>query len=255
MYPGIDFIDGVPFSKHMPRAFRHLPRFERDDTPEQRAAKVAAFDQRALWRYTPHGASRDGLSRRWMCPFCAGRLGIVDGTPHRKNVRIATGAPLVELPEGHACCEGTVTLPDDAVELEQAAGMLWGTTAHTTAYGQRALVENTNNLLHDKFVRLDRNYTKLMGLAKRKFVLAFLLAGVNRKIAEAWEAKEAAREDWERRVAVYDAEQRGETTLAPSAAALRKRRSREALRTRRDSGKPAPVGRRSGAARLPASRQ
>lgn len=161
----------------------------------------------------------------------------------------------MELPDGQACCDGMVTLPDDAVELEQAAGMLWGTTAHTKAYGQRALVENANNLLHDKYVRLDRGYTKLMGLAKRKFVLAFLLAGVNRKIAQAWEAKEAARADWERRISVHEAEQRDETTAAPSAAALRKRRSRAALRARRDSLGPTPAGSRRGVARLPASRQ
>ncbi|WP_449385433.1 hypothetical protein [Cellulomonas soli] len=255
IYPDIDFIDGVPFSKHMPRELRDLPRFERDDTPEQRAAKTAAFDRRALWRFTPHGAARNGLRRRWMCPFCAGRLGLVAGTPRRKNVRIATGAPLVELPEGQACCDGMVTLPDDAVELEQAAGMLWGTTAHTKAYGQRALVENANNLLHDKYVRLDRGYTKLTGLAKRKFILAFLLAGVNRKIAQAWEAKEAARQDWERRMTTYEADRHGETKPAPSAAALRKRRSRAALRAHRDSVVPAPAGRPRGAARLPASRQ
>ncbi len=52
-----------------------------------------------------------------------------------------------------------VTLPDDAVELVHAAGMLWGTSAHTSVYGQRALVENANNLLHDNYVRPDRGYT------------------------------------------------------------------------------------------------
>ena len=256
IYPGIDFVDGVPFSKHMPRELRDLPRFERKDTPEERAAKSAAFDRRALWRFTPHGTTRDGSRRRWMCPFCAGRLGIVDGAPRRAGVTIAKGAPLVELPAGESCCDGLVTLPDDAVNLEQAFGLLWGTTAHTTVYGQRSLVENGNNLVHDKYIRLDRGYTKLMGLANRKFALAFLLVGVNRKVAHSWEAKMAVRDDWLRRMAEHEAEKRGESPKQPSAATLRKRRSRAAQRARRPENGPARAdGRPRSAPRVSASRQ
>ncbi|GIG21758.1 hypothetical protein Cch01nite_24820 [Cellulomonas chitinilytica] len=257
IYPSIDFIDGVPFSKHMPQELRDLPRPERDDTPEERAAKTAAFDRRAIWRFTPHGTARDGARRRWICPFCAGRLAIADRVARKANVTIAVNATLVELPEGETCCDGIVTLPDDAVHMEQAFGMLWGTTAHTVVYGQRALVENANNLLHDKYARLDRGYTKLMGLAKRKFVLAFLLAGVNRKIAQAWEAKESAREEWQRKTTAYEAQLRGEPAAAPpSADVLRQRRYREAKRARKATAAPtAPTGRSRTAARVAASRQ
>lgn len=75
IYPSIDFIDGVPFSKHMPRELRDLPRFERDDTPEERAAKTAAFDRRALWRFTPHGAGRDGAPPALDVPVLRGPPG------------------------------------------------------------------------------------------------------------------------------------------------------------------------------------
>ncbi|CAL8979489.1 hypothetical protein CELL_03200 [Cellulomonas sp. T2.31MG-18] len=252
IYRDIDFIDGTPFSKHMPPELRSLPRLESHDTPQEREAKIAAFDRRAIWRWTPFGSTSDGLRRRWQCPFCAGRLRIADRPTRRANV----SAPVVELPDGVACCAGTVTLPDDAVHLEQASGLLWGTSAHTAVYGQRSLVENANNLVHDKYVHLDRGYTKLMGLAKRKFVLAFLLAGVNRKIAESWEAREAARGGHENRVAAYQAQLRGEPSpAAPSAAALRQRRSRAARRAKADATSPASRGRTRTAPRLAASRQ
>lgn len=141
------------------------------------------------------------------------------------------------------------------MNLEQALGLLWGTTAHTAAYGLRALVENANNLVHDKYLHLDRGYTKLMGLAKRKFVLAFVLAVVNRKIAVAWEAKEAERSAWECRSKAHAAQLRGEDApKAPSAATLRQRRARAAKRDRL-AASAAPTPSRATAARLVSSRQ
>jgi len=252
VHTDIDFIDGTPFSKYMPAELRSLARFESHDTPEERAAKIEAFDRRAIWRWTPIGSTGNGLGRRWKCPFCAGRLRISGQKTRAANVN----APLVELPEGKRCCSGTVTLPDDAVNLEQASGLLWGTSAHSTVYGQRSLVENANNLVHDKYVHLDRGYTKLEGLPKRKFILAFLLAGVNRKIAESWEAKEAARARHGERLAAYEAQLRGEPApAAPTAAALRQRRSRAARRAKAAAVQRTSPGRARTAPRPVAARQ
>ncbi len=95
-----------------------------------------------------------------------------------------------------------------------------------------------------------------MGLAKSWFVLAFLLAGVNRKIAQAWEARKDARQDWQRRMAAYEAELRGESAAKPSPAALRERRTRAAQRAPGTTTLPTtPNGRPRPAARVTATRQ
>lgn len=135
--------------------------------------------------------------------------------------------------------------------------MLWGTTAHATVYGQRSQVENSNNLLKDKYVRLDRSYTKLRGLANRKFLLGFLLAGVNRRIAVAWEAKDAARPAHGARMAEFLEQRSGEPEpAAPTAAALRQRRSRAARRARAAELAPGRSSRRGDTApRVVATRQ
>jgi len=95
----------------MPQELRDPPRHESSDTAEERMAKTAAFDRRAAWRFSPHGKSRNGSSRRWICPFCAGRLRIANGVARKGNVKIVDGAPLVELPADATCCSGIVPCP------------------------------------------------------------------------------------------------------------------------------------------------
>jgi hypothetical protein len=99
---------------------------------------------------------------------------------------VSKNAPLVTLPDGlEQCCGGIVTVAPAFFKLAQAQGLLYQTTAWCTAYGPRVLVETANSLLKDKYATLNRTYTKLMGLAKRKFVVAFLIAAVNRRIVRA----------------------------------------------------------------------
>jgi hypothetical protein len=57
----------------------------------------------------------------------------------------------------------------------------------------RAVTPGTLDL-KGQYVNLDRKYTKLMGLAKRTFALAFLTAGLNRYIGRSWKEKRAAAE-------------------------------------------------------------
>lgn len=98
------------------------------------------------------------------------------------------------LPEGvERCCGGVITVAPEYLTLTQGLGLIYGTTARTLAYGPRVLVETAN-----------WTYTKLMGLAKRKFALAFLLAGVNRRIVRAWKAKRAEAPAHSRRLQRYD---------------------------------------------------
>lgn len=92
------------------------------------------------------------------------------------------------------CCSGIVRIPPEHLRMMQALQIPFGTTAHRIAYGRRNLTETTNSLLKGQYVNLDRKYTKLMGLAKRTFALAFLVAGLNRHIGQAWTQKRAAAE-------------------------------------------------------------
>ncbi len=39
IYPSIDFIDGVPFSKHMPQELRDLPRPPSETTPPPKSVR------------------------------------------------------------------------------------------------------------------------------------------------------------------------------------------------------------------------
>lgn len=76
------------------------------------------------------------------------------------------------------------------------------------------------------------------------------------QIAEAWQAKEAARAQHEHRVAAYQAQLRGESApTPPSAAALRQRRSRAARRAKADATSPASRSRTRTAPRPVAARQ
>ena len=194
------WIDGAPFSKHTPAELRDLPRVGRKDSAEERRRLQAKYDERARWRYSNHGRPDADGYQRLRCPFCAGRL----RADNLRQRNVSQNAPLVTLPEGVTqCCGGIVTVPPAFLTLVQGLGLIYGTTAWTLAYGPRVLVETANSLLKDKYAALNRSYTKLMGLAKRKFALAFLLAGVNRRIIKAWRAKQAEAPAHRRRLRKY----------------------------------------------------
>ena len=126
------------------------------------------------------------------CPFCTGRL----VSRQLRNARRAPrSAPLVALPEGGTtCCTGIVRIAPAHLRMMQALQIPFGTTAHQTANGRRSLTDTANSLLKGQYVDLDRKYTKLMGLAKRTFALALLIAGLNRYIGQSWKEKRVAAE-------------------------------------------------------------
>ncbi len=186
------WIDGHPFSTHTPEHLRSLPRPERNDSAETRAQIQALYNERARWRYSVHGGLDADGYLRMRCPFCTGRLASRQLAGAR---RAAKNAPLVALPDGVTrCCTGVVRIPPEHLRAMQALQIPFGTTAHSTAYGRRSLTETTNSLLKGQYVNLDRKYTKLMGLAKRTFVMAFLAAGLNRYIGRSWKEKRAVAE-------------------------------------------------------------
>lgn len=102
---------------------------------------------------------------------------------------MSKSAPLVELPEGaDMCCSGTLSLGASFLNLIQGDGVPFGTTAHAKSWGRRSLVETSNSLLAGKYIALSRSYTRLMGLKNRRFITAFMIAGLNRFIELGWRA-------------------------------------------------------------------
>ncbi|WP_249381950.1 hypothetical protein [Actinotalea sp. K2] len=234
----IDWLDGAPFSKHTPSHLRDLPREGRNDTWDERVRLRSLYDERARWRFSHHGLpDADGFVRL-ICPFHAGRLRATN-LPQGKASK---SAPLVTLPDGvDKCCSGIVTAAPEFLKLAQAQALLFQTTAWTMAYGPRVLVETGNSLIKDKYATLNRAYTKLMGLAKRKFALAFLIAGINRRIVRAWRAKQADEPGHRRRLRKFEATRAG--LVARSSAEVECSASTNATTTTHRSAPTAPPSR------------
>ncbi|WP_375432785.1 hypothetical protein [uncultured Friedmanniella sp.] len=62
--------------------------------------------------------------------------------------------------------------------------------AHAQALGRRNLVETGNSYFGGTYITLERAYSRLMGHENRKFVLGFLLAGLNAYIERGWRIRE-----------------------------------------------------------------
>jgi hypothetical protein len=81
-------------------------------TVEETAEYERAFNELARYRFerlsTPDADGTTG----WMCPFHAGRLR-TRAVP--ETMRASRDAPLIDLPDGERCCDGTVSV--QAAEL------------------------------------------------------------------------------------------------------------------------------------------
>ena len=147
------------------------------------------FDERARWRWTKHSGPDAAGITRWECPFCSGRL----KNRQLRQSKLSKRALLVELSTGTTqCCEGILQIGASLLNLVQADAIPYGTTAHNLSYGRRNLVETDNSYLGGTYIDLTNTYSRLMGTAKRKFVMAFMLAGLNRYIERSWRARKAA---------------------------------------------------------------
>lgn len=181
------WIDGHPFHEHTPKELRDLPRLPMNATEEQRAEYEKAFNARAAWRWNRlAGPDADGVTR-WQCPFHAGRL----RCRNFRQKKTKKSAQLVDLPAAvKKCCEGTLQVSAEYNNLVQACAIPYGTTAHGRAYARRNLVETGNSYFGGTYIDLERTYSRLMGNTNRKFVLAIMLAGLNRYIERSWRAKQ-----------------------------------------------------------------
>ena len=148
----------------------------------------APFNRLARWALQRHaGPDADGTTR-WKCPFEAGRL---RSRSIPKTMRHSRSAPLVDLPEGVACCGGIVSVQPGELPYHQR--FFPGTTAWRISYRRRDAVEGVNGALKGTFVNIGQKFFKVFGLAKIKLLLAFTLAAYNLETIRSFLARRAAR--------------------------------------------------------------
>lgn len=188
---GVVWRDGTPFHSAIPKRLLKLERPPMGASSAERANYQKLFNERAHYAFVRHaGPDSDGVTR-WKCPFCAGKLRDrqLQQRKVNKSALIVTTAKskLVKTKDGTlTCCDGTLTLTAEHLNLMQAFAIPYGTTAHAQAYGRRQGVETVNSYLNGAYIRLDRTYSRLMNHRNRKFVLAIMLAGLNRYIENSW---------------------------------------------------------------------
>ena len=168
-------LEGHLVSSHVPvELHRLLPMPPMRATAEESARYEEAFNQLAQYRFERNGRPDADGATRWRCPICAGRF------PSRqvpKSMRGTRNRPLVVLPDGAPCCNGTVTA--SAAELPHWQKFLPGTTAWRISYGRRQVVEGVNAMLKGGFVNIQHKFFPVFGLAKMTLLIAFTLAGYN----------------------------------------------------------------------------
>lgn len=154
------WIDGQPFHLHTPEHLRELERPPMNSTAEVRREYEEKFNERAAWRWSRLARpDRDGVTR-WICPFHAGRL----KCRSFRQTKVKASAPLVTLPAGVTkCCDGTLQVTAEYLNLVQGLAIPYGTTAHSKAYGRRNLVETGNSYFGGTYIDLSRTYSRLMG--------------------------------------------------------------------------------------------
>jgi len=92
-------------------------------------------------------------------------------------MRASLNAPLIELPDGERCCDGTVSV--QAAELPHWQRFLPGTTAWRISYGRRQVVEGANGMLKGGFVNIAHKFFRVFGLTKMRILLAATIVGFN----------------------------------------------------------------------------
>jgi hypothetical protein len=199
-------IDGQLFSTLMPKRLQtELPWAPYGATEADTLAFEQAYNERSRWRFQLHAGPDTEGTTRWKCPFHAGLL---RSRQLPFTMRRSRAVPLVEIPEGAKCCDGTISV--SAADLPFRQKLTPGTTAWRKSYRRRNVVEGVNAMLKGGFVNIQQKFFRVFRLTKLTFLLAFTIAGYNietirsfnaRKLAEAESAEAAKKRRRKRRKA------------------------------------------------------
>jgi hypothetical protein len=168
-------IEGHLVSTHAPQHLRGLlPMPPMGSTVEEMTEYERPFNELARFRFERLNKPDADGTTRWMCPFHAGRLRTRAVT---ETMRASRNAPLIDLPDGERCCDGTVSV--QAAELPHWQRFLPGTTAWRNSYGRRQAVEGANGMLKGGFVNIAHKFLRVFGLTKMRILLAATIVGYN----------------------------------------------------------------------------
>jgi hypothetical protein len=181
-------IDGQLFSVLMPEDLRReLPWPPYGASEAEMRAYELAYNERSRWRFQLHSGPDAEGTTRWKCPFHAGLL---RSRQLSFTMRRSRNVPLVELPEGAKCCEGTITV--NAADLPFRQKLTPGSTAWRMSYRRRNVVEGVNAMLKGGFVNVQQKFFRVFGLTKLTFLLAFTVAGYNVECIRSFKARKTA---------------------------------------------------------------
>ncbi len=168
-------IEGHLVSASAPRHLQGLlPMPPMGSTAKVKATYEQAFNQLASYRFERLARPDADGTTRWMCPFHAGRLR-TRAVP--ETMRGSRAAPLIELPDGARCCDGTVGV--QAAELPHWQEVPARTTAWRISFGRRQAVEGANGMLKGGFVNIAHKFFRVFGLTKMRILLAATIVGCN----------------------------------------------------------------------------
>lgn len=168
-------IEGRLVSAHAPEELQGLlPMPPYGSTDEECEEYEKPFNRLARFALQRHAGPDNEGATRWKCPVHAGR---VRSRSVKGSMRRSRTAPLVNLPEGVACCGGIVTV--QAGDLPYWQRFFPGTTGWRISYRRRDVVEGVNAALKGAFVNIGQKFFKVFGLTKIKILLAFTLAAYN----------------------------------------------------------------------------
>lgn len=179
--PGTIWVDGGLFVDALPKRLRNLPGVnQRGLTTPEKAARIAAFDERDCYAFKPLGhPDLAGRKQRVRGPAADGRLRCPNYP--RSMLKDPSTRPTTNCtPTGCSCGAAPTLGPEDMTRERQLAR--WGTTPWAESYGRRSHIESGNASAKVHHGRLGRGSTRVLGRARTTLLLAFILAAVNIRI-------------------------------------------------------------------------
>lgn len=191
---GVIAVDGTFFPDWLPEQMRFLPAISPFDPPGRRLAAREKYDSRAAFAFRRNRTYPDGREQ-WIGP-AAGSRPTARCVNWTRSMRAARKLPRTPCRPGDSCaCGRCITFGVDVIpRIRQREP--WNTTAWQDDYGRRPMVETGNSILKHHFLKLQRHFTRVCGLHKNAFLLAFAIVGANVNMADSFRRVQQLADPW-----------------------------------------------------------
>lgn len=197
---GVIAVDGTFFPDWLPQNMRRLPSISPFDPLDRKLAVREKYDSRAVFAFRRNHSYPDGREQ-WIGP-AAGARPTARCVNWSRSMRAARKLPSTPCLPGDRCaCGRCITFGVDVIpRIRQREP--WNTTSWHEDYGRRPMVETGNSILKYHFLKLRRHFTRVCGLHKNAFLLAFAVVGANINMAEGFRRTQQLADPWGDRPAV-----------------------------------------------------